>query len=457
MKKILILSAGMFAVAGIANAQNTFPSTGNVGIGTLSPASSLQVIGTTRLGSATSYAGVDANGNLQFTGGSAYKVPGNTYAFQYATNTNYGLFFNSTNLSIDYKTGASSAVWSVGVTTGYGNLSGKLGIGVAPTATSKKLEVSAGDIRISLPSTTTDSNTSVEFVNSKTGVIDWKLEHYTNPAFDPGSLYVEFANDNFASDANTFIAAYYDSGYASGGTDYGIRYWVLGNMYADAYYQASDSKLKKNINDFTSGLSIINQLKPKTYYYNADKYNALGLNKSLNYGFLAQDLEKVVPEMVTTQKALVSKDANGRHYEEIKLVSNMTLIPILTKAVQEQQAQIDDLKAMVEKLTQSLAAVTGTQDNAVASVNVSSATLGQNIPNPLNGSTNIRYSVPSTSSSAQLIITDNTGKTIKQIQLSKTTAGSVNIDASSLSSGTYNYSLIVDGKVVDSKKMVVAK
>ena len=100
MKKILILSAGMFAVAGIATAQtNTFPLTGNVGIGTLAPASALQVVGTTRLGSATSYAGVDANGNLQFTGGAAYKVPGNTYAFQYATNTNYGLFFNSTNLS----------------------------------------------------------------------------------------------------------------------------------------------------------------------------------------------------------------------------------------------------------------------------------------------------------------------------------------------------------------------
>ena len=348
-------------------------------------------------------------------------------------------------------------MWTVGVTTGYGNLSGKLGIGVAPTAASKKLEVSAGDIRVSLPASTTDSNTTVEFVNSKAGVIDWKLEHYSNPAFDPGSLYIEYANDNFASDANLNIAAYYDTGYSVSGTDYGIKYWVLGSMYADAYYQASDAKLKKNINDFTSGLSIINQLKPKTYYYNSDKYNAMGLNKHLNYGFLAQDLEKVVPEMVTTQKALVSKDASGRHYEDVKLVSNMVLIPILTKAVQEQQAQIDELKTMVEKLTQSFAAVTGSQDNAVASVNVSSATLGQNIPNPLNGSTSIRYSIPSGASTAQMVITDNTGKTIKQMQLSKTTAGTINIDASSLSSGTYNYSLIVDGKLVESKKRVVAK
>ena len=458
MKKFLILSAGMLAIAGMATAQNTFPASGNVGIGTLTPAASLQTIGTTRLGSAANYAAVDANGNLTFAGTSAYRVQGNQYCFQYAANNNYGIYFNSTNVSIDYKTGASTNVWSVGVTTGYATLTGKMGIGITPTNafTSKKLEVSAGDIRLSLPSTSTDSNTVLEFVNNKAGALDWKFENYQNPAFDPGSLYVEWANDNFASDANLNIAAYWDSGYVQGGTDYGIRYWVLGASYADVVYQASDAKLKNNIADFSSGLKIINQLKPKTYYYNTDKYNAMGLNKHLNYGFLAQDLEKVVPEMVITQKALVSKDASGRHYEDVKLVANMTLIPILTKAVQEQQAQIEELKALVEKLTQSVAAISTTTDDAVASVTLTKASLGQNIPNPLNGNTSIRYNVPTVSTSAQLVITDNSGKTVKQMQLVKG-AGNVNIDASALSAGTYNYTLIVDGKLIDSKKMVVAK
>ncbi|MEP7317493.1 MAG: tail fiber domain-containing protein [Panacibacter sp.] len=457
MKKILILSAGMFAVAGLATAQNTFPASGNVGIGTLTPAASLQTIGTTRLGSAANYAAVDANGNLTFAGTSAYRVQGNQYCFQYAANNNYGIYFNSTNVSIDYKTGASTNVWSVGVTTGYATLTGKMGIGVTPTnaATSKKLEVRSGDIRVSLPSTTTDSNTVIEFVNSKAGVLDWKFEHYTNPAFDPGSLYVEYANDDFANDANLNIAAYWDSGYNDGVNDYGIRYWVLGTMYADGYYQASDSKLKKDIKEMPSGLSIINQLKPKTYLYDTKKYNALGLREKMQYGFLAQDLEQVMPQSVTTQKALVSMNQGKRTYEEIKVVETMSLIPILTKAVQEQQAQIEELKALVEKLSQSVAA-SSTQDDAVASVTLTKASLSQNIPNPLNGNTSIRYNVPTGSTSAQLVITDNSGKTVKQMQLVKG-AGNINIDASALTSGTYNYSLFVDGKLVESKKMVVAK
>lgn len=445
MKKILILSAGMLAVAGMATAQNTFPASGNVGIGTLTPAASLQTIGTTRLGSAANYAAVDANGNLTFAGTSAYRVQGNQYCFQYAANNNYGIYFNSTNVSIDYKTGASTNVWSVGVTTGYATLTGKMGIGITPTNafTSKKLEVSSGDIRVSLPAATTDSNTAVEFVNNKTGVIDWKLEHYTNPAFDPGSLYVEFANDNFASDANTYIAAYYDTGYLA----YGIKYWVLGNMYADGIYgPAVDLQANKSVSDVNNGLKIISQLKPKTY--------ASESGKGVKYGFVASDVEKVVPEMVATQKML-ARNVPGHQYEDKKLVSEVSLIPILTKAIQEQQAQIEELKALVEKLSQSVAA-SSTQDDAVASVTLTKASLSQNIPNPLNGNTSIRYNVPTGSTSAQLVITDNSGKTVKQMQLVKG-AGNINIDASALTSGTYNYSLFVDGKLVESKKMVVAK
>lgn len=144
-----------------------------------------------------------------------------------------------------------------------------------------------------------------------------------------------------------------------------------------------------------------------------------------------------------------------RTYEEIKVVETISLIPILTKAVQEQQAQIEELKALVEKLSQSVAA-SSTQDDAVASVTLTKASLSQNIPNPLNGNTSIRYNVPTGSTSAQLVVTDNSGKTVKQMQLVKG-AGNINIDASALTSGTYNYSLFVDGKLVESKKMVVAK
>ena len=76
-----------------------------------------------------------------------------------------------------------------------------------------------------------------------------------------------------------------------------------------------------------------------------------------------------------------------------------------------------------------------------------------NYPNPFTGATTIRYNLPAGFRAAQIIITDNNGKAIKQVQLNTAGNGTLNIDASTLTSGTYNYTLIVDGKVLVSKKM----
>lgn len=130
MKKI-ILSLFITAVvtANISAQTNTFPTTGNTGIGTLTPATPLQVIGASRFGSTTNYAGIDASGNLSFTGTAAYKVAGNKYAFQYAGNPNYGLFFNSTNVRYEFRNGSAIPVFYVGANDGAGVFSAGLQIG----------------------------------------------------------------------------------------------------------------------------------------------------------------------------------------------------------------------------------------------------------------------------------------------------------------------------------------
>lgn len=130
MKKI-ILSLFITAVvtANISAQTNTFPTTGNTGIGTLTPATPLQVIGASRFGSTTNYAGIDATGNLSFTGAAAYKVAGNKYAFQYAGNPNYGLYFNSTNVRYEFRNGSAIPVFYVGANDGAGVFSAGLQIG----------------------------------------------------------------------------------------------------------------------------------------------------------------------------------------------------------------------------------------------------------------------------------------------------------------------------------------
>ena len=83
--------------------------------------------------------------------------------------------------------------------------------------------------------------------------------------------------------------------------------------------------------------------------------------------------------------------------------------------------------------------------------------LEQNIPNPFNYSTTINYTLPQQYSSAQIIITDKSGKLLKQVNISGNGNGSIKVDASALASGAYQYSLYVDGKLMDTKQMVLTK
>ena len=87
---------------------------------------------------------------------------------------------------------------------------------------------------------------------------------------------------------------------------------------------------------------------------------------------------------------------------------------------------------------------------------ISSALLAQNIPNPFSNSTRINYSLPAKFSSAKIIVTDENGGVLKEISLIAN-KGSVSVDATTLASGAYQYSLYVDGRLIDTKQFVVAK
>ena len=88
---------------------------------------------------------------------------------------------------------------------------------------------------------------------------------------------------------------------------------------------------------------------------------------------------------------------------------------------------------------------------------LSSASLEQNIPNPFSNVTSISYFLPTQISSAKIIVTDKTGKILKEISLNGGGKGTIQIDASTLSSGAYQYSLYVNNKLIDTKQMVSVK
>ena len=88
----------------------------------------------------------------------------------------------------------------------------------------------------------------------------------------------------------------------------------------------------------------------------------------------------------------------------------------------------------------------------------SSFILFQADPNPFQYSTDIRYYVPSSVLNAEVFITDENGRVVKRIRVDLRDAeGLITVYSSDLNSGIYLYSLVNDGRVVESKKMVCSK
>jgi Concanavalin A-like lectin/glucanases superfamily len=80
--------------------------------------------------------------------------------------------------------------------------------------------------------------------------------------------------------------------------------------------------------------------------------------------------------------------------------------------------------------------------------------LEQNVPNPFTESTVIGYNIVSDFSKAVMIFSTINGETIKTVQLNNKGKGQINVAASFIAKGVYTYSLVVDGKVIETKKMI---
>jgi hypothetical protein len=116
---------------------------------------------------------------------------------------------------------------------------------------------------------------------------------------------------------------------------------VAGTIYANGSQLSSDRRFKKDIQAINLGLKEVLQLKPSSYYWNTKNERMTNADPiKLQYGFIAQELEAVIP-------AVVSGDGSEKDY---KSVNYEALIPVLTKAIQEQQELIDALKKRNEAM-----------------------------------------------------------------------------------------------------------
>ena len=88
---------------------------------------------------------------------------------------------------------------------------------------------------------------------------------------------------------------------------------------------------------------------------------------------------------------------------------------------------------------------------------VEKAGLGQNIPNPFTNSTLISYYLPTGSRNAKISIHDLQGRMIKVYELVGEGFGQIEFSNTEIGAGTYLYSLDLDGKLIDTRRMVLVK
>lgn len=248
---------------------------------------------------------------------------------------------------------------------------------------------------------------------------------------------------------NTGIIGNY-AGYFSGPT------LVHGTLTAYSVVQTSDLRLKENIIPLSSrqesALDKVLNMNVIEFSYK-NKFPSLVLPDSVSIeeamkrmgitpgkkhiGLIAQELRELYP-------SLVEEGQDG-----YLTVNYIELVPVLIRSIQELKQELDEVKGASKTMTRSA---------SKESTNISASTAGyvlyQNAPNPFKEQTVIRFKLEDDVQDASICIFDMTGKTLKKLPISSGME-SVSVGGYELGEGMFLYSLIVNGQVVDTKRMII--
>ena len=230
---------------------------------------------------------------------------------------------------------------------------------------------------------------------------------------------------------------------------------VTDDITATSFIVSSDYRLKENIKaietDCIDGIMNMNvvsyNLKQRivdtgdTTTVSVNYYtNVSDLLKKKHYGLIAQELQQIYPDLVYEE---------GDGYLSINYTE---IIPLLIRTIQELKLEVDDLKNNANRSMSR-----GAMETIQATDRVSSVVLFQNDPNPFTENTAIMCFIPKDIVNAVLYIYDLNGRQIESRNISERGNTNIIIEGNSLDAGIYIYSLIADGVVVDTKRMILTK
>jgi hypothetical protein len=242
---------------------------------------------------------------------------------------------------------------------------------------------------------------------------------------------------------------------------------ISGITTASGFAATSDETVKTDIMPITKALGIVKKLNGKSYLWTKEYQEEASLDNGRHLGFLAQELEKVLPEAVI-------KFEEGRY-----AVDYNSIIPVLTEAVKELNAKVEkqnnavleneELKAKIAVMEEKFALLEKTitqlcesgcaglkksEEGKTSEVDV----LYQSIPNPTDKDALVNYFLTKEDAKAKIVLFTQEGKDMESHNLEpKKGNGSIKLSLDGLSNGTYLYSLIVEGKVIDTKRLQIVK
>lgn len=369
-----------------------------------------------------------------------------------------------------------------GVNRFFMNSNGNIGISTE-TAPAEKLRV-ATDANASYGIRADNGNTfgpeQVGIISSVTGAgtgtrigVNGTVATGTDAA--DGQHFGIYGRVTSANASNTTVGVIGINEAAGSGTHY-AGYFAGDVNVTGTFTNPSDEKLKTNVRSLDQAVDRLMALHPVSYDFRTQDYPQMRLAKGPQMGFIAQELATVFPELVKNNRhpglaKTWDKDGHATSYHpsvDYQGVNYTGLIPVLTRATQEQQQKILDLESQVATRDRHIASLEdrlakleavvnklaeGDQDDPV--IPLGNASLLQNQPNPFTETTSIVYTVPTSVRKAELRITDAGGRLLKTLVIDERGEGRTRLQAQSLSAGTYFYSLVLDGAVQATRKMVL--
>lgn len=331
------------------------PSGGNVGIGTTAPSSLFDVYKANQ--SLANIQTTLASNNIliqsTYGAGSVY-WPGLTWYTndQSATKPKAGiwaygdglgskLFFGTSN---SYVTGVTNTAMVIDPT-------GNVGIGTtAPTA---KLSLGT-DLSLAAMSTTLKSNAgalggtagnelilaSFGFTSSNQTALGVRAYRTSAGAdWTTSAVGIEMDVDNTARVNSASLWLSHDGSVGIGMIPSGsYKLEVNGRLKTTGINETSDIRLKKNILTIENALSKVEQMRGVIYEWRADEYKDKGFDTAPQIGLIAQEVEKIFPQLVGT-------DNSG-----FKSVEYSKMVAVLIEAIKEQQQIITSQKAEIGSL-----------------------------------------------------------------------------------------------------------